>query len=30
VNHGDRIWLTPDPDKIHRFDAEGRTIRGAA
>jgi len=26
VNHGDRIWLTPDPDKIHRFDASGVAI----
>ncbi|NIZ08819.1 ABC transporter ATP-binding protein [Pseudooceanicola sp. HF7] len=23
LRHGDRIFLTPDPDKIHRFDAEG-------
>jgi multiple sugar transport system ATP-binding protein len=23
---GDRVWLTPKPEHIHRFDAEGRAI----
>ncbi len=26
LHHGDRVFLTPEPDKIHRFDAEGRRI----
>ena len=26
VHHGDTVHLTPDPSKIHRFDAEGRAI----
>lgn len=26
VHHGDRISLTPDTDKMHRFDAEGLRI----
>jgi multiple sugar transport system ATP-binding protein len=26
VNHGDTVWLTPDPAKIHRFDAQGLAI----
>ncbi|WP_378948782.1 ABC transporter ATP-binding protein [Paracoccus sp. R86501] len=24
--HGDTVWLTPDPTKIHRFDAQGDRI----
>jgi hypothetical protein len=24
---GDRIWLTPEKDRIHRFNMEGRAIR---
>ncbi|MCB6179397.1 ABC transporter ATP-binding protein [Rhodobacter sp. Har01] len=27
VHHGDRIRLNPEPDKIHRFDADGKAIR---
>jgi multiple sugar transport system ATP-binding protein len=27
VNHGDTIFLTPDPTKIHKFDANGNAIR---
>ena len=23
LNHGDRVWLTPDPARLHRFDAKG-------
>ncbi|MBP7002885.1 ABC transporter ATP-binding protein [Amaricoccus sp.] len=26
VHHGDEVWLTPDPSKIHRFDANGLAI----
>jgi multiple sugar transport system ATP-binding protein len=26
VSHGDTVWLTPDPSKIHRFDANGAAI----
>jgi len=25
--HGDRVYLTPDPDKLHRFDEHGSAIR---
>ncbi|NYZ15565.1 ABC transporter ATP-binding protein [Azospirillum sp. RWY-5-1] len=28
VHHGDRVWLTPQPGKLHRFDAEGMAIAG--
>jgi multiple sugar transport system ATP-binding protein len=24
---GDRVWLTPKPEHLHRFDGEGRAIR---
>ena len=27
VNYGDRVFLTPDPARIHRFDANGVAIR---
>jgi multiple sugar transport system ATP-binding protein len=27
IGHGDRVWLTPRPECIHRFDSEGRAIR---
>ncbi|MEX3006929.1 ABC transporter ATP-binding protein [Hoeflea sp. TYP-13] len=27
LHHGDTIHITPDPDRIHRFDAEGTAIR---
>ena len=27
VNHGDTIYLTPDPTKLHRFGADGKAIR---
>jgi len=26
LNHGDRVWLTPQTDKLHRFDAKGTRI----
>ena len=26
VDHGDEVWLTPDPSKIHRFDAAGKAL----
>ena len=26
VNHGDTVWLTPDPSRIHRFDADGKAL----
>jgi multiple sugar transport system ATP-binding protein len=26
VNHGDTVWLTPEPDKIHRFTADGLAV----
>jgi multiple sugar transport system ATP-binding protein len=26
VSHGDRVWLTPPPDRIHRFGADGGAI----
>ncbi len=26
VRHGDTIWLTPNPERIHRFDADGLAI----
>jgi multiple sugar transport system ATP-binding protein len=26
VKHGDTVWLTPDPEKIHKFDASGLAI----
>jgi len=27
LHHGDRVFLTPDPAQIHRFDAKGQAIR---
>ena len=27
ANHGDTVYLTPDANRIHRFDAEGKAIR---
>ncbi len=24
--HGEKVWLSPAPDKLHRFDAEGRAL----
>ena len=27
VHHGDKVFLTPAPDKIHRFDAEGQALQ---
>jgi multiple sugar transport system ATP-binding protein len=27
VSHGDRIYLTPDPTKLHRFGADGQAIQ---
>jgi multiple sugar transport system ATP-binding protein len=26
VHHGDKVWLTPEEGKLHRFDAEGAAI----
>jgi multiple sugar transport system ATP-binding protein len=26
LRHGDTVWMTPEPDKIHRFDAKGLRI----
>nr|RDS94379.1 ABC transporter ATP-binding protein [Cereibacter sphaeroides f. sp. denitrificans] len=26
VHHGDRVWLTPQADKIHRFGADGKAL----
>ncbi|WEZ82814.1 ABC transporter ATP-binding protein [Rhizobium sp. 32-5/1] len=27
VNHGDKVFLTPDAERVHRFDAKGLAIR---
>ena len=27
VSHGDTVWLTPNPERIHRFDAQGLAIK---
>ena len=26
-SHGDKVWLTPDPNRIYRFDAAGKALR---
>jgi multiple sugar transport system ATP-binding protein len=26
LEHGDKVFLSPAPDKLHRFDADGRTL----
>ncbi|MEM7775533.1 MAG: ABC transporter ATP-binding protein [Pseudomonadota bacterium] len=26
ATHGDRIYLSPDPEKLHRFDADGKAL----
>lgn len=26
VEHGQSVWLTPDPNKLHRFGADGRAL----
>ncbi|MFP5517991.1 MAG: ABC transporter ATP-binding protein [Alphaproteobacteria bacterium] len=26
VHHGDRVWLTPQSEKLHRFDAQGNAL----
>ena len=26
VRHGDRVWLTPPPDRLHRFGPDGNAI----
>jgi multiple sugar transport system ATP-binding protein len=26
LRHGQKAYLTPDPTKIHRFDADGKTM----
>jgi multiple sugar transport system ATP-binding protein len=26
VNHGDTVYLTPDPSKIHKFDGSGKAL----
>jgi len=28
VDHGDKVFLTPEPAKIHRFDTNGLTLQG--
>ena len=28
VHYGDTVWLTPDMEKLHRFDADGHRIAG--
>jgi multiple sugar transport system ATP-binding protein len=30
LKHGDRVFLTPDPQKLHRFDAQGLALSGTA
>ena len=30
LHHGDRVFLTPDPAQLHRFDAEGDRIGAPA
>ncbi|SMF18739.1 sorbitol ABC transporter ATP-binding protein /mannitol ABC transporter ATP-binding protein [Azospirillum oryzae] len=30
VHHGDRVWLTPQTEKLHRFDAQGNAVSSAA
>jgi multiple sugar transport system ATP-binding protein len=27
-SHGDKVWLTPDPNRIYRFDAAGKALQG--
>jgi multiple sugar transport system ATP-binding protein len=27
VGHGDEVWLTPDPARLHRFDQDGKALR---
>jgi multiple sugar transport system ATP-binding protein len=27
LHYGEDVWLTPDPDKVHRFDREGLALR---
>ncbi|MEO3386954.1 ABC transporter ATP-binding protein [Mesorhizobium sp. CAU 1741] len=27
VHHGDTVWLTPEPERVHRFNAGGEAIR---
>jgi hypothetical protein len=27
IHHGDLVWLTPDIDKLHRFDQSAIAIR---
>ena len=29
VHHGDRVWLTPQTEKLHRFDAQGNALPAA-
>ena len=29
LNHGDVVWLTPDPTRIYRFDKDGRSLAAA-
>ncbi|SMF65688.1 sorbitol ABC transporter ATP-binding protein /mannitol ABC transporter ATP-binding protein [Tistlia consotensis] len=30
IRHGSRVWLTPPPERLHRFGADGQAIRQAA
>jgi multiple sugar transport system ATP-binding protein len=27
LHHGEQVYLTPDPSRIHRFDASGAVLR---
>jgi multiple sugar transport system ATP-binding protein len=27
LKSGDRVWLSPDPARLHRFDKDGTAIR---
>jgi multiple sugar transport system ATP-binding protein len=27
IRHGDTVYLTPDPSRVHKFDAQGKAIR---
>ncbi len=29
LSHGDKVWLTPQPGRIYRFDKDGRTLAAA-
>ena len=29
LHHGDAVWLTPDPQRVYRFDKDGRSLAAA-